>query len=310
MGGIAGIISGGLGLAGSALGMFGGDGENEPQVGYTQPMYPLQMEALDKVLSMFLGQLGKGVPSYPGRRVAGMTEPMQEVEDTLMHFLTGKHPTRNMMKGYFKSLFGQPFDYYEEDVQEWLQNAVAEPALRNWRQDVIPGITEQFAGMDAFDSGATRRAISESGADLMSDIDAILANTLFQERRAWEQRKERALPMMMEWEEQPLEWLNVAAPMSQIGRGVEQDQLSADYMDWLTEQPYNNPWIQKLMPYVFQQYQQPYTYPPETDIFTKTRAAMPGMLGSGSLLYTGLRGLLGGGGGTVTPQQNIPYYIS
>lgn len=297
------IIGGGLGLASSALGLFGGEDRPSSSTDITPLLYPRQEELLDTLLEFMEGQFGQGVPSYPGRRVAPMSPAMERIDEMLMGFLGGEHPTRGMMMDRFEDIM-QPFS--PEETQQWWEGAVKQPALRTWRQDVVPDIMEEFAGLNALDSGASRRAVAESGADVMGDIDAILANTMFGERQAHRGRQLQAMPQMMQYEREPLAWLGQAMPISQMGRGVEQQQLTADYQDWLMEQPYANPWLEMLLPYLLSTYQTPTRQYSAggPNIFGRAASAIPGLFGGGAALYGGLRGLGGGGGGGYMSPMN------
>lgn len=75
--------------------------------------------------------------------------------------------------------FGQSADYYRDllgdDSADY--NAFAAPALRQYNQDIAPGISEQFAGMGAGGLGSSgfRNAQMQGGADLAERLGAIRA---------------------------------------------------------------------------------------------------------------------------------------
>lgn len=303
MGGIASIIGGGLGLASTALGLFGGEKESSPSTSTTRLLYPRQEELLDTLLEFFEGQFGRGVKPYPGKRVAGMSPMEQMLSKRITGFLEGPHPTRDLMANHFEDVMDE-FD--PEATMDWWEGAVKTPALRSWQQDVVPDIMEEFAGLDALDSGASRRAISESGADVMANIDAILADTMFGERRAHEARQNEILPFMMGFEEQPLDWYRSAAPFAGLEREIEQQHLTADYQDWLMQQPYANPWLETLLPYVMATYKQAFAQPGarEPNMFSRMAHAIPGLAGGIGGIVSGIGGLGSGGGGFTSPMNS------
>lgn len=76
--------------------------------------------------------------------------------------------------------FGDAADYYRNllsDNSADLQ-AFTAPAMRQFQQDIIPGISEQFAGMGAggLSSSGFRNAGIQAGTDLAERLGAIRAN--------------------------------------------------------------------------------------------------------------------------------------
>ena len=76
--------------------------------------------------------------------------------------------------------FGQAADYYRSllsDDNSTLQ-AMINPELRNFRQNIIPQIGEQFAGMGAgaLNSSGYRNATLQAGTDLAERIASMRAN--------------------------------------------------------------------------------------------------------------------------------------
>lgn len=76
--------------------------------------------------------------------------------------------------------FGTSADYYRnllsDDSADF--NAFAAPQLRQFNQDIVPGISEQFAGMGAggLSSSGFRNAQMQAGTDLAERLGAIRAN--------------------------------------------------------------------------------------------------------------------------------------
>lgn len=75
--------------------------------------------------------------------------------------------------------FGDSADYYRnllsDDSADY--NAFAAPALRQYNQDIVPGISEQFAGMGAggLSSSGFRNAQIQGGTDLAERLGSIRA---------------------------------------------------------------------------------------------------------------------------------------
>lgn len=76
--------------------------------------------------------------------------------------------------------FGEAADYYRnllsDDSADY--NAFAAPALRQFREDIVPGLSEQFAGMGAggLSSSGFRNAQVAAGTDLAERLGALRAN--------------------------------------------------------------------------------------------------------------------------------------
>jgi len=75
--------------------------------------------------------------------------------------------------------FGEAADYYRNLLSNENPdiNAFAAPELRRFREDIIPGLSEQFAGMGAggLDSSGFRNAAVGAGTDLAERLGAIRA---------------------------------------------------------------------------------------------------------------------------------------
>jgi len=77
-------------------------------------------------------------------------------------------------------VFGTAADYYRDlmsdDSADY--NAFAAPALRQYNEEIIPGISEQFAGMGAggLSSSGFRNAQTQGAVDLSERLGALRAN--------------------------------------------------------------------------------------------------------------------------------------
>ncbi len=76
--------------------------------------------------------------------------------------------------------FGQSADYYRSlfDEDNDTFNSLANPEQRRFREEIIPGLSEQFAGMGAggLSSSGFRNAAVNAGTDLSERLGAIRAN--------------------------------------------------------------------------------------------------------------------------------------
>ncbi len=76
--------------------------------------------------------------------------------------------------------FGTSADYYRNLLSDNPEdmNAFAAPEMRRFREDIVPGLAEQFAGMGAggLSSSGFRNAAVNAGTDLSERLGAIRAN--------------------------------------------------------------------------------------------------------------------------------------
>ena len=91
-----------------------------------------------------------------------------------------QQPLQQELQNAGAGAFGTAADYYRNllsDNPEDLQ-AFAAPELRRFNEDIIPGISEQFAGMGAggLSSSGFRNAAVNAGTDLAERLGQIRAN--------------------------------------------------------------------------------------------------------------------------------------
>ena len=80
--------------------------------------------------------------------------------------------------------FGDTADYYRNLLSDNSEdyNAFARPEMRNFNENIIPGLSEQFAGMGSggLSSSGFRNAAINAGTDLSERLGAIRANLRMQ----------------------------------------------------------------------------------------------------------------------------------
>lgn len=69
---------------------------------------------------------------------------------------------------------GQPMD--PQQYQQMFQKSFVDPAQQMMQRQIIPGIKEQFMGMDETSSSALNQALSQSATDLSSALGSQLMN--------------------------------------------------------------------------------------------------------------------------------------
>lgn len=69
---------------------------------------------------------------------------------------------------------GQPMD--PEQFQQMFQQSFVDPAQQMMQRQIIPGIKEQFMGMDESGSSALNQALSQSATDLSTALGSQMMN--------------------------------------------------------------------------------------------------------------------------------------
>lgn len=128
------------------------------------------------------GVFGGGIFSKSGRRVL-FGDPEQNYQQSLLSKeqqpLHEQLVNAGMNEGA-GGAFGTSADYYRnllsDDSADF--NAFAAPELRRFNEDIIPGLSEQFAGMGSggLSSSGFRNAAVNAGTDLSERLGAIRAN--------------------------------------------------------------------------------------------------------------------------------------
>lgn len=260
-----------------------GDTEDAKQVGNAPVMTPEQQAILAQLSGILGGQLGKGITPYEGDTAAGATSNQQNVFDMVNNITSGKD-----MMG-MESLIGK-FD--PTATTDFFSSTVAQPAMKAWEKDILPVIRENYISQNAGSSGAANRAIATSGSDLASSLSSSLAEMLYGAKTTHEQN----LPVVLQ------QILGMGLGAGAEERGINQDQLTADYSKWASAQPYNNPWLAQLNTALGAKAFEPIVQGPSTQsgLLSTIMPALASYIGSdsGSEAISNLFGSGSGGTGT------------
>lgn len=264
-----------------------------------QTLLPEQQELLTSLINVISPQLGGSVPAYEGELVAplsplqqsvlesaqSMVEPLSSLFSQGLQTFSSSTPAvspsseakgASYWKGLMTAFTPEPWD--KSEAEEYWRKAFVAPAEQQYWQQIVPQLSEKFAGSNAIDSSAFARAMTSSGANLATDLGSELAKTIMQDREAWRNfylgtlgagtdlartvlgditsardyslgqqklglaRQELGLRAT----EDALNQLMNLSNLGDIERQVNQAQLQADYKKWLQSQPYNNPWLDYL----------------------------------------------------------------
>jgi hypothetical protein len=220
-----------------------------------------QSDLLNQLTSLLGGQLGSGVQGYGGEVVPGASELQQKTFDALGGLFGDGgmfQPSSTSKDVVDKIMAGTDVGTFDPTAtQDWYQNALVNPAMENWSKTIAPQVQEKFIGQNAGSSGAANRAISTSASDVMKGLNTDLANALYGEKNTFDTRKFEAgqndLNRMLQApgveSQSNTSFINnllSAAGLGGTQRDITSQQEGADYQKWLSQQGYNNPWLQML----------------------------------------------------------------
>lgn len=271
-----------------------GKTEDASYVGDAPTMTPEQEDLLQQLNLLLQGQLGEGAEQYTGSLVPGPTGIQSGVFDSVQALLEGgginagtneaseaissilqggDTPTvdTSSVENWWQGNVDTEYPTLESITKNW-ESTVKDPAIKAWKEDIIPQLKEEFISQNAGSSSGAHRALTRSGEDLMTNLASNLSQTVYDTQNAASQRayeSSSTLGQLLAG----LESGNVASENTALDRilsgagvasgldsstlnnllaalgigGTEHDiqgaQNTADYNQWLATQPYNNPWL-------------------------------------------------------------------
>lgn len=267
---------------------------------------PGQQAAMKATGQWLIPQIGKGVPAYQGQQVA----PLDQGYGAVRQILSGYNPMNPNAQGQQaaigSALGGQPsYSLDPATTQNWFNQSVANPLMKNYQSNIAPQINQGFAGTGGLFS--TARGFAQQRA--LSDLQGNEANQLAQAQMGNQQlsaqlaesaanRQLQAVGLANQQQNQPL--LSAAAIEQLLGPFQQnaQAQNTAQYNEFLRTQPYNSPLIPQTQQYINTNTLAAYQQPNNNGLIGSGIGALLGLLGGplGVGLGAGLGGLLGGGG--------------
>lgn len=89
-----------------------------------------------------------------------------------------KHPNRSLQTSQYNPLYQKGSKYLGHLLSgnPKLLQAFMAPAMRQFQQQIVPGLAERFSGLDARSSSAFNQAMGQAGAGLAENLAALRAN--------------------------------------------------------------------------------------------------------------------------------------
>lgn len=223
---------------------------------------PEQEQLLGGLVGILNQQLGAPGETYGGSWSTPASGIQSQLFKTVEDLLKGATGEPNALAQSNAQKMSQGFTaptisagtYDPAAVQQWYTDALVNPAMQTWEKDIVPQVQEKFISQNAGSSGAANRAIANSAEDVMSNLNSQLANAMYGEKQAFDNRDFTAKTTNAS-NRLATDALNLKGLSSLLDIGmqtgaqqynIDRNKTQADYQKWLSQQPVNNPWLQYL----------------------------------------------------------------
>jgi hypothetical protein len=204
-----------------------------------------QSSLLDQFVNLLSGEVGKGIEPYPGEMIPG-EDPLQTKAFEAFGAPSDRYSSM-IESAISRAVSGEPaYKSSPEDIAAYFDLLEA-PARANFERVGLRGIQEQFAGRGQEIGGglidASLGATGEFEQGLLAQRAAFARGDLDAERASREAAYGRLLPGA---ELAGVEQFRVPSVLAGAGaerRGIATELASEGVWDWLTSQPYANPWL-------------------------------------------------------------------
>jgi len=187
-----------------------------------------QMSNLDALSGYLQNQIGAWGPQYYGEFTPGITpltrEWIADVQDM---------PNNPLWQGATDTLLGAMRPYSKDAALNYWADAIKQPALEGF-DDTMKAIATTYGGLDAIDSGAFLNAQAEAAKDLHTNLNATLAQVLFNDKNAYDNRAMQAAGMGSNMAQVLANVLQAPAMFEYQDRA---NDLAMKYQDWLQALP-------------------------------------------------------------------------
>lgn len=194
-----------------------------------------QNAALKGLLSTYGTQIGKAAPSYPGQSYVGI----RPEEQSYIDYASGKIQTP-ATQALLNVLQGQPaFQVNPETTQQFYEQSIRDPAVKEFKETIMPGLNESFSGPGFWSSGRAK-ATEDAYSDLSSNLASQRANLYYQDELSRRQsltdasnRLANVAPGAVQME------ATMKGSAGEYARMVESERLASDMARWLSGEAVN-----------------------------------------------------------------------
>jgi hypothetical protein len=206
---------------------FGGSGSKSKSVPVQLPAWSPQQQAIASTLGSTIQRgLTEPVPAYPGR----LYVPRLPEEEAYL----SRTPALAEQVAAMRARLGQPaYAITPETTEQYYQQAIRAPALREWQEVVEPTIREAYAGPGYWGS-ARAQAQTKGAEELATELGRQRATLYYQDelarRQAAEAAAQREATYGVPYATAEAELMGTAG---QYARMIEEQKALADLQRWL-----------------------------------------------------------------------------
>ena len=189
---------------------------------------------IDNLAETMVANLGQSGPVYGGQLTPGVNANTQSVFDSAGGLL-GVNPQQSAAISSLLSGRGDP-----AGVQAYYQSQIA-PAEQQFT-DALKQIDGRY-GNTWGTSGAHTRAVSDATANYGLGMDELLGNLVYQDRNAAADRQVQGVNASLGASQDYQSRLSSLLGIGDYQRGIQGEDIAANYNQWNAGQAYNNPWL-------------------------------------------------------------------
>ena len=136
--------------------------------------------------------LGAGLSLWGGskkkkkKKISTLDKKQQRLNDDAHAAMYGEGPMADL------------YNYDPEQANAVFEQTVANPAYRNFNENIIPGITGQFRNSGIMNSSYTGDALAKSGRDVQESLNAERSRYLYGEQKDSRQAKRSAMETLQD----------------------------------------------------------------------------------------------------------------
>lgn len=204
---------------------------------------PEQQQSLRGLNQQVGGQIGQGIDPYGGQIAPGTSALQQQGFGAL----SGQG---QQAQGYQSSInrlmAGESAYQADPEARQGVYEAQRQRSMRDFQQNVVPQILEQYNAQGLGRSGGIEQALAGAGGELALRNREYDASLEYQDeesrRRAAEAGAGRQIQGIQGYQSAIEQILGAGAEQ----RGIQGEQLAEEYQRYEAGQAYNNPWLQYL----------------------------------------------------------------
>lgn len=236
------IRAGVTGLTGTATGS-GGGGSSSASTAAQPTITPEQQQLLNSLIAR-LGGSNSATTPYTAPLVAGMTPGQRTSLEALEQAALGNSQNPNFAQA--NRTVSEAQTAGPEDFTDYFNKSVQDPALKDFREKILPDVTRRFRGSAGF--GSDRMAADRQATDdLTGSLAGQRAKLAYESRESAANRRLQAAGMVPGLQGGETSALVAALNAGGVAQGTEQNRLTANYQEFQRQNAGESQRIQEIL---------------------------------------------------------------